>query len=172
MTGKRLFVMIMAVAAVMLCHADDWMARLGDNVYVDQLSIPGTHDAGTGHGFDGGKINSSWGWLISIAGPANYGKTQDKNIGDQWDSGIRAFDLRPCVNGNSLHIYHGILGTKINFHDALAIIRDKVIEHPTEFAIVMMRHETEGDNTNDQSRQLRRPTPRRLCERTEPRARA
>lgn len=150
MTGKRLIAMFVAVATVTLCHADDWMARLRDNIYVDQLSIPGTHDAGTGHGFDEGKINSSWSWLISLfTNPANYGRTQDKNIGEQWDSGIRAFDLRPCVNGNSLHIYHGILGTKINFHDALAIIRDKVIAHPTEFAIVMMRHETEGDNNND-----------------------
>ena len=149
MTGKRLIAMIVAVAAVMLCRADDWMARLGDHVYVDQLSIPGTHDAGTGHGFDGGKINSSWSIFIRIAGPDNYGRTQDKSIGEQWDSGIRAFDLRPCVNGNSLHIYHGILGTNISFHDALTIIRDKVAEHPTEFAIVMMRHETEGDDGDD-----------------------
>ena len=147
--AKRLLMAFTCLLMVQVACADDWMARLDDHVFVDQLSIPGTHDAGTGHGFDGGKINSSWGWLIKIAGPANYGKTQDKNIGEQWDSGIRAFDLRPCVNGSSLHIYHGILGTKINFHDALAIIRDKVIEHPTEFAIVMMRHEIEGDNNND-----------------------
>ena len=148
MTGKRLFMAFACLLTALAVCADDWMARLDDHVYVDQLSIPGTHDAGTGHGFDGGKINSSWGWLISIAGPAKYGKTQDKNIGEQWDSGIRAFDLRPCVNGSSLHIYHGILGTKVSFHDALAIIRDKVIAHPTEFAVVMMRHETEGDNDN------------------------
>ena len=27
-----------------------WMAGIPDNTFVSQLSIPGTHDAGTGHG--------------------------------------------------------------------------------------------------------------------------
>lgn len=32
-------------------EAENWMTNLRDDVYVQQLSIPGTHDSGTGEGF-------------------------------------------------------------------------------------------------------------------------
>ena len=40
---------------LMLCmsvhvKAGDWMKRLPDNLFVSQVSIPGTHDAATGNG--------------------------------------------------------------------------------------------------------------------------
>ena len=42
---------------LMLCmsvhvKAGDWMKRLPDNLFVSQVSIPGTHDAATGNGGD------------------------------------------------------------------------------------------------------------------------
>lgn len=115
--------------------ADNWITSLPDNVYVTQLSIPGTHDAGTGNGFSG---------LAALFGPATA-QTQDVTIAKQWDTGIRAFDLRPCVSNEKLQIYHGIMPTKITFEEALQTIIGKLNESPGEFAVVLMRHEDDGD---------------------------
>ena len=119
--------------------ADDWMARVGDDVYVNQLSIPGAHDAGTGHGFQG---------VLGTLGGNTYARTQDKTITEQWNSGVRAFDLRPCVNGNSLQINHGILQTSLTLSTALSTLCNLLDQHPTEMAIVLIRHETEGDSNS------------------------
>lgn len=119
--------------------ADDWMARVSDDTYVSQLSIPGTHDAGTGHGFYGG---------LDFFGDS-FARTQDKTITEQWESGIRAFDLRPCVDGSELRINHGIIQTQLTLRDALTTLCSLLDKHPTEMAIVIIRHETEGDDNNN-----------------------
>ena len=121
--------------------ADDWMGRLPDEAYVCQLSIPGSHDAGTGHGFTG--------WMGNLGGDS-YARTQDKTISEQWESGIRAFDFRPCVDGNTLRINHGIIQTKLTLEDALATLCNLLDQHPTEAAIVLIRHETEGDDNSSE----------------------
>lgn len=113
-------------------EADNWLTPMPDNVYVRSLSIPGTHDSATGDG----KLTS-------------IGRTQDLPFGELWDCGIRAFDLRPTVkkDGESyvLHIYHGMLGTNTRFDEALRLLRDKLEESPGEFAIVIMRHESDAN---------------------------
>lgn len=129
------------IGGLLLClslpiHADDWMANVSDYAYVTQISIPGTHDSATGHGFSG--------WLAAM-GEA-YARTQDKTITEQWDNGIRAFDLRPAVDGDKLHIYHGILSTNLDFEEALHTICDLLDQHPTETAIVIIRHEDDADD--------------------------
>lgn len=51
--------------------ADNWMKRLPDDAYVSTLSIPGTHDSGTGNGFVSvtESIYGPWG--------DKYARTQD-----------------------------------------------------------------------------------------------
>jgi len=119
-------------------YADDWMGKLSDELRVNQLSIPGTHDAGTGHGFYGG---------LAFMGDS-YARTQDKTITEQWESGIRAFDLRPCVDGSDLRINHGVIQTALTLSEALTTLCDLLDQHPTEMAIVLIRHETEGDDSS------------------------
>lgn len=130
---------ITAMAAAMPASADNWITPLPDNTYVSDLSIPGTHDSATGEGFSGA--------LGTLLGPGTA-QTQDLTISQQWDCGIRAFDLRPKVEngteGTYLHIYHGIIKTAISFDDALLTLRDKLKENPGEFAIVIMRHESDS----------------------------
>lgn len=116
--------------------ADDWMARIDDYVYITQVSIPGTHDSATGHGFTG---------FLGVLFGESMGRTQDKTIAEQWEAGVRAFDLRPCVDGDELRINHGILSTTLTLADALNTICTLLDEHPTEAAIVIMRHEDDGD---------------------------
>ena len=74
---------------LMLCmsvhvKAGDWMKRLPDNLFVSQVSIPGTHDAATGNG-------------VTLA---SYSQCQDIDVATQWSIGIRAFDFRPKVKGD------------------------------------------------------------------------
>ena len=129
------------MAAAGTASADNWITPMADNIYVSDMSIPGTHDSATGEGFDG---------LLGLLLGNTTARTQDLTISQQWDCGIRAFDLRPTVengdNGTYLHIYHGIIKTAMSFEDALITLRDKLKEAPGEFAIVIMRHESDANS--------------------------
>lgn len=100
--------------------ADNWMSRLPDNLYVAQVSIPGAHDAATGNG-------------VSLA---TFSQCQDLDVAAQWALGVRAFDLRPIVKDDHLHINHGIAETELRFDDALYLLRDSLVKNPSEFAVV------------------------------------
>lgn len=114
----------------------NWMSRLCDSCTVASLSIPGAHDAATGEG------------LHMVAG---LGKTQGLALSRLWDCGVRAFDLRPAVKGGELHIYHGPVRTNVSFNEALDIICHKLAEHPTEFAIVLLREESDSENSAERA---------------------
>lgn len=113
----------------------NWMSQLDDEAFVCQLSIPGAHDACT---------SSFSGWSAIAAAVA--GKVQTKSVQEMLPLGVRLFDLRP---NNQLNIYHGILQTSFTFNGVMGQLRDYVTSHPTEFCIVLIRHESEGDSGND-----------------------
>ena len=115
-----------------------WMARLDDATPITQLSVPGTHDTGTGNGF-----TDEWKELGKT-----FGTTQDCSLEQQLASGIRAFDLRPAVasDGAHLNIFHGVMKTNLNYEDAIHTLIRFVTANSTEFAFVVMRHEDDGDN--------------------------
>ena len=121
-------------------QAENWMKRLPDNAYVANLSIPGSHDTGTGNGFPG--------VTTSIYGPFGdkYARTQDKNLEEQWNIGVRAFDFRPCIKDNYINVNHGIMPTKLRFDDALYFLRDKLRESPSEFVVIHLLHASAGDD--------------------------
>lgn len=114
----------------------NWMQHLDDACTIASLSIPGAHDAATGEG------------VHMVAG---FGKTQELSLAALWDCGVRAFDLRPAVKGEELHIYHGPVRTKISFGKALEILCDKLTEHPTEFTIVLLREESDSENSAERA---------------------
>lgn len=114
-----------------------WMAALDDSTAVCNLSIPGTHDAATGKG------------LRTLP---FIGVTQELSLGEQWDSGIRAFDLRPAVSGKKLHIYHSLAKTRISFAAAIDTLLTRIEQHPSEFAIVLLREEQESESRSERER--------------------
>ena len=115
----------------------NWMSGLDDDAFICQLSIPGAHDA----------CSSSFsGLLASIY--KSLSQTQTKTVEQMLPLGVRLFDLRPCVSGSKLHINHGVATTSFDFDPVMGQIKQYVINHPTEFCIVVIRHETEGDNSN------------------------
>lgn len=131
----RKLLLLSAILVFNLCHADNWMAGIDGNTRLCRMSIPGTHDAGTGNGFSG----------ISVIIGAVSAKTQDLSLSEQWDCGVRAFDLRPALKNGKLKIYHGIVETKLTFDDALGTICKKLEANPSECAIVLMQNEGDAD---------------------------
>ncbi|MBP5770394.1 MAG: hypothetical protein J6W75_03425 [Bacteroidaceae bacterium] len=148
MTNRIPFLAI-AIFALMLgvgilsASADDnsaWMKNIDDKTYVSQLSIPGSHDAGTGHGLNN---------VYAIISGDQYARTQDKTLTEQWNSGIRAFDLRPSVDEGRLRIYHGLVSTNLYLDEAFSTLCGLLDQHPTETCIVIMRHENDHDNGDE-----------------------
>jgi len=58
---------------------------------LNQIVVPGTHDAGC--------YTNSWGAVVS--------RTQTQDIAQQLAGGVRYFDLRPCKNEQQFWTYHG-----------------------------------------------------------------
>ena len=109
---------------------NDWMSELPDNAYVAQVSIPGTHDSATGNGCT----------LESLS------KTQALPLDKQLELGIRAFDFRPKVDGNTLNAQHGIAVCNITFDAAMKDVIAKFLnEHPTEFVVLHLLYADDFD---------------------------
>lgn len=106
--------------------SNNWMTPLDDNIYVDQLSIPGTHDSAT--------KNCS----------LSQGRCQDLTIEEQLEMGIRFFDLRPTSDGT---IYHGELSCGITLEEVWTQFNTFLDENPGEFLFTLLRWESEGDVT-------------------------
>ena len=132
------FIVLLTLALPM--QADNWMKRLPDEAYVCNLAIPGSHDTGTGSGFPG--------ITTSIYGPFGdmYARTQDKNLEEQWNIGVRAFDFRPCIKDDYINVNHGIMPTNLRFDNALTFLRDKLRENPSEFVVIHLLHASDGDD--------------------------
>ena len=137
---EKILTLTALLALSLPMHAENWMKRLPDDAYVSTLSIPGSHDSGTGNGFPG--------ITTSIYGPFGdrFARTQDKSFEEQWELGIRAFDLRPCIKDDYINVNHGIMPTNLRFDNALYFLRDKLRENPSEFAIIHLLHASDGDN--------------------------
>ena len=111
-----------------------WVSVLDDTIPVSRLSVPGAHDAATGEG------------VYMVTG---LGKTQALSLSELWDCGVRAFDLRPAVDDGRLHIYHGPVKTRISFDEALDVICGKLDACPGEFAIVLLREESDSESAGE-----------------------
>ncbi len=119
-----------------------WITPLDGSIYVSQLSIPGTHDAATGED------------MATLIGDA-FAVTQGLTLQEQWDKGVRCFDLRPAIyepwfgKTRELWLYHGVARVKLSWARALNALRTNLLAHPGEFAIVLLRHEDEKTAQKD-----------------------
>lgn len=131
---KKLLATILFASFVLVVYARDnkqWMKDIDDSYPLTMMSIPGTHDAGTGNGFP-----EAYEYIGELTA-----RTQQLSIAEQWDAGIRAFDLRPRAVNGVLKIYHGITETKLTMEDALDDLVEKIQLYPTEGAIIIMQNE-------------------------------
>lgn len=116
-----------------------WMTGLPDTVKVCRVSIPGTHDSGT----------------AGVRFPMkHYARTQTLSISEQWDAGIRFFDVRPKLENGDLKIYHGPANCHITFAEVLIILKQKLDENPKEFCIVMTNSAGGGQTAVDMTMEM------------------
>lgn len=124
---------------------NNWITPLDGNIYVSQMSIPGSHDAATGED------------MATIIGDM-FAQTQENSLQIQWNLGVRCFDLRPAICNyrppfstriNELWLYHGATRISISWATAMDTIKANLTDHPGEFAIVLFRHEDERSPTKD-----------------------
>lgn len=107
---------------------NNWMQDIEDNRLVCKMSIPGTHDTGA--------------YNVSLGV-----KTQDKNIEQQLNSGIRFFDIRLVHDNGILKLCHA----SAIFHDRNLV--DNVLkttveflkEHPSETVIMTIKRDHDLD---------------------------
>lgn len=108
-----------------------WMGGLNDNVLVSQLSIPGTANSFS-YNYTG-ESYEKW-------------KTQSATIDEQWNAGIRCFELVCGENGGDVENSpllcnrHEISG--MTFGQAVENIWQKVQDNPTEFAIIIPSYDS------------------------------
>ena len=117
----------------------DWMGTIYKDVnpLIREMSIPGTHDTFT---YDFGKIVGQW------------ASTQVYNIDEQFDAGVRFFDMRFKGSGantsmaawGGLWLSHGLI-TNISAELAFSKIAKLLKAHPQETVICQLTFE-DGDS--------------------------
>lgn len=106
---------------------NNWITPLDGSIYVSQMSIPGTHDAATGDGTT-----------------FSLGKTQELTLDQQFELGIRAYDLRPALNSDKeMILCHGAVATTFKWDNVMERFKFYLKENPGEFIIALIRHEDE-----------------------------
>ena len=128
---KRIILLILILVVQTSHSQNNWLSKIEDSREIANISIPGTHNSATGD-----KLKYGIG----------LGVTQHLSIEEQWEMGIRAFDLRPDIKDGEMNIYHGALKTRITFPEAIETILDNLETAPDEFAIVIIRQERFGND--------------------------
>lgn len=114
-----------------------WMAGLNDNVYISQLSIPGTANS-CSYAYTG----SNRDWYAA----------QTADLARQWDAGIRCFELKcPEVDGDLANspIQCNRTNVGMTFGQAVETIWSYVEKNPTEFAMIIPAYESGTGHPSD-----------------------
>lgn len=118
-----------------------WMSHVDDDKYLDELSIPGTHDSGTC------SVDNDTEPQTSLA------KCQQDYIPTQLLEGIRYFDIR-LGKGDNPGIDHGICyllkkdGNFLHLSDVIGYFKTFLSENPTE-ALIMLASRGNDEATDE-----------------------
>ena len=105
-----------------------WMSKINDDTLVNQIVIPGSHDAGTYN-------------MVYL------GETQQFDINKQLEMGVRYFDLRVNKIDDNYVIFHSIING-VEFLPILESLKEFIINHPTETLLLDFQH-FNGNSQND-----------------------
>lgn len=113
-------------------HWRAWMYHVPDSLYLSQITIPGTHDAGA----DKHSSNLHW------CDPKPYIICQDFNMQNQMKLGVRWFDIRLNYHDEGeLSVHHDKYYLNKNFDDVLSWSIDFLNEWHHEIIILMIKQE-------------------------------
>lgn len=128
---KKTLVKMGRLPNVSVFSYETWMANLPDNIYMSQLSMPGTHDAGT---YEASNISTA--------------KTQTLSIMSQLSAGIRVLDFRPswCEDEDptDFSIAHGLVRLNMTFDEVMNNAVTWLANHPTEFILIKLKNESKN----------------------------
>lgn len=106
-----------------------WMRDIPDDARVTALSIPGTHDT------------------CSVDGLLGFGKTQNLDLVDQLNAGIRFLDIRLSHYRDNLYVHHDVVHMGKTYADVLDICSNFLSEHPSEAILMSVKDEERFDST-------------------------
>ena len=101
--------------------ASRWMKFADGSLYLSQLNIPGTHEAGSKD--------------------CAMGQCQDNDIAWQLEHGVRFLDIRILIGDNDLRVYHGKFSAKLDFKDVMQTVKTFLAENPSECVIMSIKNE-------------------------------
>ena len=107
-----------------------WMAGISDATPLAGVSVPGAHDAGT----------------ATIRAWPQWTKTQELTVAELWNCGVRAFDLRPAYVNGGMGVFHDKYSAGVSFPEVLTTLLKALDRNPSEFAVMLIRHEVEADD--------------------------
>jgi hypothetical protein len=114
--------------------SSDWCAGLKDSARINDLAIPGTHDA------------AAWTYDLNAMTPGTY--AQRKKITEQLDLGIRVLDLRVGWASSFsypfrsiISMFHGPMYLEQTLQEVLTAINTWLGTHPQEFVILIFQQQ-------------------------------
>lgn len=107
-----------------------WMKNVSDDIYITEMTIPGTHDSGATHS------------LFDVAG-----KCQDLNIREQLNVGVRFLDIRLQLVNDELNIVHSFVDQDLKFDEVLKDIDEFLSKHESEFIIISLKEDANPKNS-------------------------
>ncbi|EJR28524.1 phosphatidylinositol-specific phospholipase C domain-containing protein [Bacillus cereus] len=107
----------------------DWMRSIRDDIRLNELSIPGTHDT----------MSNGYGGDIA--------QTQSLTLQNQLSAGIRFLDIRCRYTEGSFAIHHGPIFLHTMFGDVLDTATKFLENHPNE--VILMRVKQEHSEVSD-----------------------
>lgn len=105
-----------------------WMLYVPDDTPVLSLSIPGTHNSCCVHGVLG------------------VGKTQELDLPDQFNAGIRFLDIRFTHYQDNLCVHHDVICTEKSYVNILTACLDFLGRYPSETILVSVSDESRVDD--------------------------
>jgi len=111
---------------------NNWMHYIPDEIKASAISIPGTHDSGA---FKGDPI----------------AHTQEYNIREQLDKGIRFLDIRGRLINGVITIHHGAFYLDQILGDILNECYSFLEKNPTEFILFSLKKEHDTINPDNKS---------------------
>lgn len=105
-----------------ISHAS-WMNDIPDDAPVTTLSIPGTHNS------------------CCVDGLLGLAKTQNLDLSDQLNAGIRFFDIRLAHYHDNLCVHHDVVCTERSYTDVLTTFSTFLRRYPSETILIAVKDE-------------------------------
>lgn len=117
----------------------NWMSKLPDSMYLSELNIPGTHDAGATH------------MLTDVDNQMSSSICHQLYLDEQLNAGVRAWDLRidrkssqseedpNIVHGESAFICRNRNGDVLELDEVMQTAKDFLASHPKETIVVTLQ---------------------------------